>query len=474
MKKRDVILLGTGVLAVSVFPLVFAWMNNADRIKETTEIWQNLALLSLCAVALFGVFALFYRNLPRAALSTTVVVLIFENGLVLQNILTRLFPRFHYWHTTTVLLVVAVVILYLFTKIKDDVALTVGKVVSLVFIGLVVLNIVMGVPKIILANRVSTEEKTSLALAAGSGRNMYWLLFDNYSSNYVYNKWFDFDNSAFTETLEDMGFNVSSTSENDSTYTISVTANIANLGYVTSFSYDRTYTECVNSVLESRRTAVIIPLAESYGYEITGVGHAEYYGFTGTKAVSSSSAGMTLGGDSIVSLFWKRTILAPFAEINVNELAAEMLAQLQYLQDPGNIPQSHSFVLAHFNTPHTPYLFLADGTLVQAGNTADIEENTSLYLEQSKFVSGEMLKIVETIIKNDPNAIIILSSDHANKSKAVEYDDRRRIFAAMYNGGEPMDIEGMSGMNLMITMLNEALGTDIDYVELVAREEVIF
>lgn len=476
MKKSDAVILGAGVLAVAMFPLVYLWMNNADRIKETGEIWQNLALLALCAAALFGVLALCYKSLPRAALATAVVALIFENGAMLQSALTVLFPRFHYWHTATILLVAIGVSIYLFAKVKADIALTVGKVVSLVFVGLVGLNIVMGVPKIISANHVSAEEQATAVQTAGGGRNMYWLLFDNYSSNYGYDKYFDFDNSEFTDTLEGLGFGVSQTSENDGTATISVTVNIASLGYVTRFSSDRTYMECTQSVLEARETAVIVPLAESHSYDVVGIGHAEYYGFTGEKAVASADGGMTLGGDNVVSLFWKRTVLAPFAGVNVDGLAAEMLAQLRYLQDPENIPESNTFVLAHFNTPHTPYLFMADGSLVPAGQTADTVqgENYSLYLEQSKFATGEMLKIVETIIENDPGAIIVLTSDHGNKGKRIEYDDRRRIFAAMYNGGEPVDIEGMSGMNMMITMLNEALGTDIDFVELVVQEEVNF
>ena len=42
----------------------------------------------------------------------------------------------------------------------------------------------------------------------------------------------------------------------------------------------------------------------------------------------------------------------------------------------------------------------------------------------------------------------------------------------MYDAGNEVDIEGLSGMNIMIEMLNGVFGTDIEHVEPIVLEEV--
>jgi hypothetical protein len=167
-------------------------------------------------------------------------------------------------------------------------------------------------------------------------------------------------------------------------------------------------------------------------------------------------------GEDIVTVFWQQTVVWPFAGIDTSSDAERILSQMGYLQNADNIPEDNTFVLAHFNTPHPPYLFAADGTLLP---TSAYSIARAYYLGQLQFVSTEILKIASTIIENDPDAIIAVVSDHSARALGETSEDKKRIFAALYNGGETTEIEGMTGMNVMITLLNEALGAGIEYVE---------
>lgn len=469
MKPLNILVLIVGIIAAAVYPMLFLWMNNVNLIKDTGGIWATMGIMAGGALALFGLFCLIFRNMPHAVLSTVLAVLIFENGALLQSGLQAVVPRFRYWHTATILLVLAAVLVWLLGKLKQTTALMASKIVSLVFVGLIVINLAMAVPKIIANNTVENNtagdnvESVTAVGAGTTGRNVYWLLFDEYSSNYVFENYFGYDNSGFTNALEEMGFNISYTSHNESNYSSTIAANIANLNYVVAYDVNKTMQDNWVNIVAARESAVVIPQFERSGYTIVGIGSAAAYGYTGSLAAASSASGVTMDGETVDTLFWKQTILSPFLESRSSEQADVLMSQLQYFTSDENIPQSNTFVLAHFTFPHAPFLFAADGSPLPASAYNDY----SFYLGQCQFANGVILDMVENIIENDPDALIAVMSDHSLRKKAYvdNYEDVRNIFAALYNAGDETDIEGLSGLNIMITLLNTALGTTYDYIE---------
>jgi hypothetical protein len=474
-RLRSNLLLILGVFAVAAYPLVFLWMENVDSIQETAGIWLTIAELLAGSCVAFALFLLIFRNTTRAILATIVILLIFENGVFLQDILNAVLPSLRYWHVMPILLIVTGVLIYLLSRIKAETLLKVGRVVTLVFVVLIGFNVILEMPKIVAhaddgtTTTASVQEEddaigsTGDSATSATGRNMYWLLFDAYSNNYVLEKYLGYDNSEFTDSLESLGFNLSYTSRNEAFNTEIVTRNIANLAYV----LPESSISKPEDIKEAQETAVIIPLAESHGYDVVGIGEAYLYGFKGDTVAAASRGGLTMEGEDVTTVFWKQTAAWPFAGINTNLDAEIILSQLGYLQNANNIPDDNTFVLAHFNTPHPPYLFAADGSLLP---TSAYSLSRAYYLGQLQFVSTEILRIANTIIENDSDAIIAVVSDHSARALGETPYDKKCIFAALYNGGEITDIEGMTGVNVMITLFNDALGTDIEYVELYPEE----
>ena len=472
MEKKDwkkISFLMIGVVMAGIYPLVFLWTANAAMIVQVGGILMTLAGLAAAAAGAFLLLVWIGKKPSSAALASFVLILLFENGAFLHEAMVWAVPRLRYWHTAALLAVFGGAAAYLMFKLKETAADTVALVVSLMFTALVCFNAIGAIPAAISAQSASapSDGKTPQGEGETAGRNIYWLLFDEYSSDYVFQKYFDYDNSAFTGALEEMGFDISRTSVNECNKTAVITANIANLGYVAAYSDDRTAQEDWALVLEARKTGVIVPMAESHGYEVVGIGSADYYGYTGEPVAAKSDSGVTMDGENVPVLFWKQTILFPFTTIDADVQAKTILSQLRYLQDPENIPKGNTFVLSHINSPHTPFLFDRDGKLLPA----NVSRDAAYYIGQCQFLNGEILKIVRTIVENDPEAMIAVISDHGRRG-GVPYDDDRRIYAALYDAGNEVDIEGLSGMNIMIEMLNGVFGTDIEHVEPIVLEEV--
>lgn len=472
--KRKFIILPFGLMCLASFPLVLLWMNNFHLLEDTSRVWKTLAILCSAVIFIWFILMGITKNVIYSFLLTVAVTFIFENGSFLQLLLTIVNPYFRYWHTTTILLLLIVFIAILLPQISQEISAKLSFIFSIIFICFIIFNVTLAIPKIAASkNEKKAQDNKEQIIEKGinsKGRNIYWLLFDEYSSNYVFEKYLHYDNSEFTNWLENKGFNVSYSSQNEGIKSPAIAANIANLGYVASYSNERTNIEDWELVMKAQDSAVIIPLAESNGYSVLGIGSADFYGFQGQTVSVANTKGRTIDGDDITDLFYKQTIIAPFMEKHISNQATDVLTQLQYLQAPENLPSDHTFIIAHFNTPHTPILFRADGSLLPPDAYKNIPE---YYLGQCLFVNSQIKKIVTNIVENDPTSIIAIMSDHSTRSyPGVIYDDKRRIFAAFYNGGKQTDIEGYSGINVMITILNEAFGTSLDYVEPIIQEEV--
>lgn len=465
--KKDITLAYLGTVLAANFPILFLWLNNIIQISDILSVLKIIGQITAVTTALIVLFFFLYkRNIHIAALAAMLTMLFLENGRYMEALLALIIKDWRYWHNITIIVVVLIALLFAMRKMKPDTAKTFTKIFSLVFTALTLFNLVMAIPSIISKASASGQKNalTSQAVNDDSRRNVYWLLFDDYAPNVAMQEYYNFDNSPFTDWLEEKGFSVSYTSKNETNITAVITSNIANLGYVSSYSNERTLTEDYALILESRKNTKLMQVIQENQYGMIGIGNAEFYGYTGPLS-GAANGDATLDGSTLESLFLRNTVLYPFANSDYNEAADAMLSQLTFLQDPENLPSGGTFVLAHYVCPHTPYLFFADGTEA----TPNAPSN---YLEYFQFATSQMKAIVSNILENDSSAMIAVMSDHGNKGKGV-YEQNLRCFAALYNGGgDPIDIEGYSAVNVMVEILNEVFSTDYPLVPYQMLEQV--
>ena len=84
-----------------------------------------------------------------------------------------------------------------------------------------------------------------------------------------------------------------------------------------------------------------------------------------------------------------------------------------------------------------------------------------------------MEEIVDCILKNDPNSIIFLCSDHSARAASdpdlfkVVYtmEDMSNFFNCVYYPGTIFDIEGLSGVNTERLVFGKLLDEDLPQIE---------
>lgn len=129
------------------------------------------------------------------------------------------------------------------------------------------------------------------------------------------------------------------------------------------------------------------------------------------------------------------------------------------------------FVYGHFMMPHGPYYYDSLGNKNTFSEISDYTKwsNKTLYISYLKYANAKIIHILNNIIKNDPQAIILVMGDHGYRA----YDDQRLYQPLRYNnllvtrvaGKKPFVYEGSrSNVNLFRYIFNTQFGQSMPYL----------
>ncbi|MCH5286587.1 MAG: hypothetical protein J1E43_04125 [Christensenellaceae bacterium] len=460
-------------LAACYMPL-FMYFSNADEVS-ITEILPLIGAFAGAALLLYAILLLFARSAWKASLTAAIGALIATNYLYIEKVFMLLPVHLRYWHVVALVAFIYVHLAYFIIKVlKDDPAQTAGQVLLIVLAGLLVVNLAGAVPAIVenvsvaRQNRAVNEESEDQTASAMDLPNIYYFIFDEFSSKATMEKCYGFSNDSFFHALEDLGFTVSYNSRNMSFATITVTANYMNLDYVVT---DQDSSQMRLAVKADNATK---PLMQQHGYELRFIGAGSSvvdWGIADNMIESVTSTSTTVGGKTIQDLILERTIMYPTVDIEGSgaKLAGQINTVFDYFNDPNHYDRAgNTYTFAYFESPHEPFIFSADGTLNNPRYFYEWE-NPQFYLNQYQYMSGRIVEAVRSIIANDPDAIIILQSDHSARwASFISPEDKVSILNAVYYGGEAMgEILGKSGVNTLRTVYGRLFGLDMPDVEVV-------
>ena len=138
--------------------------------------------------------------------------------------------------------------------------------------------------------------------------------------------------------------------------------------------------------------------------------------------------------------------------------ANSFLKIFDYFEDPSHYAVTMPRVTyCYMTATHVPFIFNEYGGLIPYSQSRNWED-TSVYLDQYKFITKHMMAAISTIINNDPDSIIIVMSDHGIRYHAdctqmhtfyITDKDSCRIMNAVYIKGQKYDTEGLSGINTL-------------------------
>jgi hypothetical protein len=240
--------------------------------------------------------------------------------------------------------------------------------------------------------------------------DIYFIVLDEYASPDVIKKYFNYDNEQFIRSLENKGFFVARDSTTPYRDTVINIASILNMEWITKNEFGNPpYESITNNKVVSRLQSLGYKYVyfgqwfEIDRYEIKADAYFNYY-----KESSPVKA-------ELWDTLWKTTILnTVFEEKTTDNYYREGL--IRTLDHLGKIPEMEGpkFIYAHIICPHDPFVFGPNGEPVDSGYAW--YEYNERYLGQYKFITREIDKVIEDILKKSTiEPIIILQSDHGAK-----------------------------------------------------------
>jgi hypothetical protein len=310
--------------------------------------------------------------------------------------------------------------------------------------------------------------------------DIYYVILDAYASATTLREFYNFENDAFVESLQNRGFFVAEESFSNYSKTTLSLASSLNMDYLDKLSpnlgldvTDREY-ETPKQMIENNN---VMWFLKSKGYTFIFVGSG--YGVTqgnrfADREIKCGFIDETVGRIIQSTLIWP---VADHFQIMANDDRNKRLCAFSKLADMPGIA-GPKFVFAHILAPHSPFLFDANGNPVRVYAT-DPEHTMRYYVNQLIFVNKKVEEMVDEILaKSEVEPIIILQGDTgppygfeaeaALQNQANEvYQQNMRILNAYYlpqNGAQWM-YHGISPVNTFRLIFNIYLDTDFPLLD---------
>ena len=470
------------VLLVCAFPCVFIYARNAEEAAPSGMV--PFLLVFLATALLITLVALpFFRNFSRAAFFTDAAMLVVINFSLVADRLEAWFPWL--WSRYTLLLfaaLLAALFLLLLLKKPD---LRIGcTLVAIAFAAITLMNLALAAPDILHAMQVEKPEvepdtQTGIVFDR-QDVNVYYFIFDEYGGYESLLRYYDYDNSPFLDALADRGFTVTRECRNpESVYTAAICPNLLNLDYVVDFD---TYGILTDYYMDN---SYLVRMFSQNGYQVNLVNQDDFIGSTGCNVLTSGQTKDSLSQYLLDnSLFKKitpvRTFLARTLRFTEDDQIYDSLENAleaglrcsSYAQD------GPTLTLGYLCLPHSPLVIGRNGEHYRPKDKYNWRDQ-DLYLGQLEYTSAYILQLVDTIQADDPDALIILQSDHGCRYpmhliqvKASDWYEPEEENPYMQNilncvcyGGQRFDIEGSTGINTLRSVFNQVLGTDFESID---------
>lgn len=487
------------IFASSVLPLLVLYSNNSGM--RFLEVLLPTTVILVAAIVLFFVLWLILKKPLFAALCASVVILMTMNFHLFRSGARLLFAgQAVAWVAFIVWLAVLGGLIYLLIRIRNVTALPqIAQIICIAMAVLIIFNTIRIVPRVIKQAELDrypsqspesapvmiSEEEMKTHTVEQNGRNFYWIVLDEYADAYTMETYFEEDCSEFLSFLKDKGFSVSSESYSNSNNSTLCAIDAATLSYYSSEAAIRRENGVKRPTQDGsalRRTGELYTALHDFGYQIyQASSHAGHYPVVQSLLpqtfMEQLMVSSTVDGLSVLDLAKRMSVFSVFPELfssgqeDEDSVSAQMfntafrsriLRVFEYYDDPANLCfRDKTALFTYVLCPHTPFVFNADGSNVSSRYRRDWTD-PSHYAAQHRYMTVRTKMMIENILKVDPDAIILLQSDHGvrggyfiNNGLEIEFSDQRRIFNALYFGGEQVDIEGLSAVNTLRLVLTE-------------------
>lgn len=470
-------------LAVTIlYPCFFMYFQNIGEgfFREIGEAVFKFALLA--CVILFAAFVVL-RNFINSVLYTELAMLVLMNFNGILAGIRNLIPNTKKVYFFAIVAVLGILLLFLLRKKKDIFEPTL--IIGALFAVLILINFIPAVPAIMnkMENKNITVSGEGIAdkVFEGEKPNVYYLFFDEYAGFACLERYYEYGNEEFDRFLQEKGVNVSYRSKNtESLWTSTILPNLLNLSYVAS---DLEYS--VDNFAKTEN-ALMYQLFANNGYSINMINHTGQLYTTGCNMLDEGVGSEDLSDYILEKSIWleieqlRSWYMLNVKHIDETDYGLILKNTLNIMQNCADETDGRqpTLTISYICSPHTYFALDEDGHRINYELGTDWS-NKSVYLDQLKYVTKCIQNTITNIIEKDPEALIILQSDHGARypywmqenhdgpeyDASVENEYMQNILNCVYYKGEEIEIEGMTGINTIRTALNYVFDTDYEMLE---------
>lgn len=421
LKKYPFFLLFLPLFIILHIEKNYAHLINYEFVKK------ELLILFISPLIIYFLCRLLLKPIIKANLFSFIVLFVFFFTGDIKDGLSKQFPDSIIQSYSLVLPLMTVIIYLSFFLIKRK-AIHEKVIVYINTLGLTLI-IISGIS---LIGRYTTHSDNTekyfgdLSCKECNKPDIYYIIFDSYTSSGMLYKEFNYDNSGIENYLKETGFRIISESTSNYNLTPFSISSIFNMGYLNHADTShvlhlKDYLPAVDQVYYTS----LFPFIEKQGYKIY---NHSIFDFKKHKSSVSSFD------------IWK--INKIYQQFNIikktyNEIGWQLPSWLTILSSDRNnyianrdkhdsLALQHlmttihdksitepKFVYNHFFLPHSPYSYDSSGKKIKSRHAMTPEEDKLAYVQQLVHVNTIMKNIIETIKTRSGNkAVIIIQGDH--------------------------------------------------------------
>lgn len=270
------------------------------------------------------------------------------------------------------------------------------------------------------------------------------------------------DNSEFLGKLTDRGFDVATRSRGSYPFTAQVITAMLNMAHLSEIDAltpaPSTEAGQARAIASAIRFNPALEFLERRGYR--------------TVSTGLPSTTLTLRGadeyidPGVVTMFehqvLRRTAMWGWLDRAwaLPQLQSQVIQTFQTVEQVAEAEHGAPlFLFAHVMSPHTPFVFDREGKMPQLSCDPDCErwtiyreriplpedEYQAAYADQVLHVNDLALRAVDAIINADPDAVVILFSDHGARAEPSQGEEWYRTFLAARTPGHPELFDDTAG-----------------------------
>jgi hypothetical protein len=429
-------LLATGVAYLAFAGYILGRFANAAF--PTFYLYRPMLLVIPLAV-LIGLLAAWLAK-PHAPLAAAVVV----------GVIAFWATSLRHWWQGALLVAAWVVLVYAANRLGRRIPL-VPRVASTAATAFVVVFFVSGVVRAALTAEAPIAPV--VVEHAATGPNIYIVLLDGYPRRDTLLNDMGIDNGPFEDALAARGFDVYDDAYSDRRYT-DLTLLTLLTGTTDGVPVDTAPASEVQFKVRRALSEAKLPReAQAAGYEWDVIDSpAGHVTFSAGTHIQHSGVN-TFEDNMLAESFFGPIVKSLFPYLLTDSLRAHFTDSVDSLVSLAD-PSAHRLVLAHLFQPHLPFLWKANGEPVPVPSywpmvnifAAQIETMGMSLADYSAAMKGDLatlnkklLAMVDAIGARDPNAVVVLFSDHGSRySLDLKQTEWYRTFLAARTPGHPL------------------------------------